>query len=86
VREGTGEWSDRAERSLSTLSQTIKTTRRYPFNALISNFQAIQNLMYIMGDHLEGHQPRTAGDFPKSVKQNCELVISRLEQGSAAIT
>ena len=55
-------------------------------NALISNFQAIQNLMYIMGDHLEGHQPRTAGDFPKSVKQNCELVISRLEQGSAAIT
>ena len=55
-------------------------------SAVSSNIQAIQNLMYIMGDHLEGHQPRSAGDFPKSVKQNCELVISGLELGSAAIT
>lgn len=55
-------------------------------NALISNFQAIQNLMYVICDHLEGHKPRAAGDFPKTVKDNCELEISELKQGSVDAT
>lgn len=41
--------------------------------------------MYLIGDYLEGHKARSAGDYPKSVKQNCELVITGVEQGSLAV-
>ncbi|KAF5046628.1 hypothetical protein DSECCO2_468810 [anaerobic digester metagenome] len=68
------------------ITSNDKTHPEVSVNVLISSIQAVQNLMYIMGDHLEGHQARTAGDFPRSVKENCELAISGLEMGSAAIT
>lgn len=54
-------------------------------NILVSNIQAIQNLMYLIGDYLEGHKARNAGDYPKSVKDNCELVITGVKQGSLEI-
>ncbi len=44
--------------------------------------QHIQNILYSIGDHLEGNAPRSKGDFPQSVKENCSLVVTGLNTGS----
>jgi len=44
--------------------------------------QRLQNILYTIGDHLEGNAPRTKGDFPQSIKESCTLVIIGLDMGS----
>jgi hypothetical protein len=44
--------------------------------------QRLQNILYTIGDHLEGNEPRTRGDFPQSIKESCTLVITGLDMGS----
>lgn len=44
--------------------------------------QRLQNIIYTIGDHLEGNAPRTKGDFPQSIKESCTLVITGLDVGS----
>lgn len=62
-----------------------KAQSKISVNVLVNEVQAIQNLMYIIGDYLEGYKPRNGGDYPKSVKENCELVITDVQQGSLAV-
>lgn len=45
-------------------------------------FQHLQNILYTIGDYLEGNAPRTKGDFPQSIKESCTLVIAGLGVGS----
>jgi hypothetical protein len=46
-------------------------------------FQRMQNIIYYIVDDLEENPPRRAGDFPNSVKERAELVISGMRIGSA---
>ena len=48
-------------------------------------FQRLQNIIYYIVDDLEGDPPRRAGDFPNSVKERAELVITGMRIGSAQI-
>ena len=48
-------------------------------------FQRLQNIIYYIVDDLEGNPPRRAGDFPNSVKERAELVITGMRIGSAQI-
>ena len=48
--------------------------------------RALQNLMYITGDYLEGNKYRTSGNFPNSVKKRCDLVVTGLKYGSVEAT
>jgi len=45
-------------------------------------FQRLQNILYYIVDELEGNPTRKAGDFPNSVKEKAELVISGMHIGS----
>ena len=56
-----------------------------PVSALIvaDMFQRLQNIIYYIVDDLEGNPPRRAGDFPNSVKERSELVITGMRIGSA---
>jgi hypothetical protein len=45
-------------------------------------FQRLQNILYYIIDELEGNPTRKAGDFPNSVKEKAELVISGMHIGS----
>lgn len=44
--------------------------------------QRLQNILYTIGDYIEGNAPRTKGDFPQSIKESCTLVITGLDMGS----
>lgn len=55
---------------------------KIPIVVLSNHLQSLQNLMYVIGDHLDGNSPRIRGDFPKSVKEKCELVIEDIKSGS----
>ena len=46
------------------------------------NFQKIQNIIYYIVDDLEGNVPRRGGDFPNSVKEKSELVLTGMSFGS----
>jgi hypothetical protein len=47
--------------------------------------QRLQNILYTIGDYLEGNAPRTRGDFPQSIKESCTLVITELDVRDANI-
>jgi hypothetical protein len=55
-----------------------------PIPALIiaEKFQSIQNLLYVIGDFIDGNKYRTGGDFPYSVKERYTLVVRNLKMGS----
>ncbi len=55
-----------------------------PVSAAIvaENFQKIQNIICYIVDDLEGNVPRRGGDFPNSVKEKCELVLTGIRLGS----
>ena len=55
-----------------------------PISAAIvaENFQKIQNIIYYIVDDLEGNVPRRGGDFPNSVKEKSELVLTGMRFGS----
>ncbi|MDK2988838.1 MAG: hypothetical protein PWR16_367 [Methanoculleus sp.] len=48
--------------------------------------RALQNMMYIAGDYLEGNKYRTGGNFPNSIKVRCDLVITGLHYSSFEAT
>jgi len=55
-----------------------------PIPALIvaEKFESIQNLLFVIGDFIEGNKYRTGGDFPNSVKERYTLVVRNLKMGS----
>ncbi len=53
-----------------------------PAMVVAEKFQSLQNLLYVIGDFLEGNKYRTGGDFPNSVKDRFTLVIHDLKMGS----
>jgi hypothetical protein len=55
-----------------------------PAMLVAEKFQCLQNLLYVIGDFLEGNKYRTGGDFPTSVKTRFTLVVSDLKMGSLA--
>lgn len=68
----------------------IKSTKDpdSPIPALLvaEKFQSLQNLLYVVGDFLEGNKYRTGGDFPNSVKERFTLVVRELKIGSVGAT
>jgi hypothetical protein len=57
-----------------------------PAMLVAEKFQSLQNLLYVVGDFLEGNKYRTGGDFPNSVKEKFTLVVKDLEIGSVGAT
>jgi len=55
-----------------------------PIPALIvaEKFESLQNLLYVIGDFIDGNKYRTGGDFPNSVKERYTLVVRDLKMGS----
>ncbi|MBT8508525.1 hypothetical protein AZH53_08920 [Methanomicrobiaceae archaeon CYW5] len=47
---------------------------------------ALQTIMYIAGDFLEGNKYRTGGNFPNTIKKRCDLVVNDLKYGSFEAT
>jgi hypothetical protein len=45
-------------------------------------FQHLQNILYNIGDHIEGNAPRSKGVYPQSIKESCSLVVTGLSTGS----
>lgn len=64
------------------VSFSIDEIDKIPAIYVAEMFQHIQNILYSICDHLEGNAPRSKGDFPQSVKENCSLVITGLNTGS----
>lgn len=64
------------------VSFSIEGMNKIPAIYVAEMFQHIQNILYSIGDHLEGNAPRPKGDFPQSVKENCSLVVTGLKSGS----
>lgn len=75
--------SDKGKRVKLIIESKIK--KRKPVSAVLVGemFQRLQNIIYYIVDDLEGNPPRRAGDFPNSVKEKAELVITRMRIGSA---
>jgi hypothetical protein len=69
---------------------TIKSIKEpgapIPAMLVAEKFQSLQNLLYVVGDFLEGNKYRTGGDFPNSVKEKFTLVVKDLEIGSVSAT
>jgi hypothetical protein len=61
-----------------------KNNNHKPVSAVIvaEKFQKIQNIICYIVDDLEGNAPRRRGDFPNSVKERCELVLTGMSMGS----
>ncbi|MFA7304595.1 MAG: hypothetical protein WC015_08845 [Methanoregula sp.] len=56
-----------------------------PAMVVAEKFQSLQNLLYVIGDFLEGKKYRTGGDFPNSVKDRFTLVVRDLKMGSVDV-
>lgn len=54
-----------------------------PLSVIAERFLKIQNIVNILGDQFEGNTFRSRGDFPNSVKEHCELALSKINIGSA---
>jgi hypothetical protein len=69
---------------------TIKSTKDpdspIPAMLVAEKFQSLQNILYVIGDFLEGNKYRTGGDFPNSVKDRFTLVVRDLKIGSVGAT
>ena len=57
-----------------------------PAVVVAEKFQSIQNLLYLVGDQLEGHKYRSGGDFPNTVKERFTLLVRNLKMGSIDAT
>jgi len=64
------------------VSFSINGIDKIPIVYVADVFQHLQNILYSIGDHLEGNEPRPKGNYPQSVKDNCSLVITGLDTGS----
>ncbi len=64
------------------LESKIKKEKPVPALKVAEAFQRLQNVLYHIVDDLEGNPPRGRGDFPNSVKERCELVITKMIIGS----
>ena len=53
-----------------------------PALVVAEKFQSLQNLLYLIGDQLEGNKYRAGGDFPNNVKERFTLVVRNLKMGS----
>ncbi|ACL16267.1 hypothetical protein [Methanosphaerula palustris] len=69
-----------------TITSTGDTNSPIPALLVAEKFQSLQNLLYVVGDFLEGNKYRTSGDFPKSVKERFTLVVRELKIGSVGAT
>lgn len=64
------------------ISFSITGEERIPATEMVSAIQHIQNVIYHIGDYLNGTPNRPKGDFPQIVKDQCTLFITNLEIGS----
>jgi hypothetical protein len=71
-----------AKRIQIHIESKIKDHKPIPAVIIAENFQRIQNIIYYIVDDLEGNAPRKSGDFPKSVKDKSELVLTGISFGS----
>jgi len=75
------------KKKISLIIKSIKDPDA-PIPALLvaEKFQSLQNLLYVIGDFLEGNPYRISGDFPGPVKDKYTLVVKNLEIGSVGAT
>lgn len=71
-----------AKRIQIHIESKIKGHKSVPAIIIADNFQRIQNIICYIVDDLEGNAPRKRGDFPNSVKDKCELVLTDISFGS----
>jgi hypothetical protein len=64
------------------IESKIKKEKPVPATKVAEIFQRLQNVLYYIVDDLEGNPTRGRGDFPNSVKERCELVITKMIIGS----
>ena len=64
------------------ISFSITGEDRIPATEMVGAVQHIQNVIYHIGDYLNGTPNRPKGDFPQVVKDQCTLFITNLELGS----
>jgi len=64
------------------ISFSITGEERIPAIEMVGAIQHIQNVIYHIGDYLNGTPNRPKGDFPQVVKDQCTLFITNLELGS----
>ena len=64
------------------ISFSITGEERIPATEMVGAVQHIQNVIYHIGDYLNGTPNRPKGDFPQVVKDQCTLFITNLELGS----
>ncbi|TFH46917.1 MAG: hypothetical protein E4G94_01340 [ANME-2 cluster archaeon] len=64
------------------ISFSITGEERIPATEMVGAIQHIQNVIYHIGDYLNGTPNRPKGDFPQVVKDHCTLFITNLEMGS----
>ena len=69
-----------------TITPKNKARPAVSISIIADYFRALQNMMYIAGDYLEGNKYRTGGNFPNSIKKQCDLVITGLHYGSFEAT
>ena len=67
------------------ISFSITGADKIPAVYMAEIFQHLQNILYNIGDHIEGNAPRSKGDYPQSVKESCSLVITGLNIGSVHV-
>jgi hypothetical protein len=75
--------SDEAKLIRLIIESKIKKEKHISAVLVAEIFQKLQNIIYYIVDDLEDNPPRRAGDFPNSVKERAELVISEMHIGSA---
>jgi hypothetical protein len=71
-----------AKRIQIHIESKINGYKSVPAAIIAENFQRIQNIICYIVDDLEGNAPRKRGDFPNSVKDKCELVLTGIRFGS----
>ncbi len=64
------------------VSFSISDTNNVSAVQVAEILQRLQNILYTIGDYLEGNAPRTKGIFPQSIKESCTLIITGLDMGS----
>ncbi len=64
------------------ISFSITGEERIPATEMVGAVQHIQNVIYHIGDYLNGTPNRPNGNFPQIVKDQCTLFITNLELGS----
>ncbi|MCZ7396241.1 MAG: hypothetical protein ABOK23_06880 [Candidatus Methanoperedens sp.] len=64
------------------ISFLINGANKIPAMYVAEILQHLQNILYSIGDHIEGNAPRPKGDYPQSIKDYCSLFINNLSTGS----